>query len=153
VRAFVLGALLLVSGAAHSETDVLLRAVGFALTGSDDADPKVIDRASCVFAIDKGDKNEVFHLNNVQTDRITIRIQERAGMRLVVVGLHGDEVVVDETSTPKDEQARQNNEALNAKPSHNKETQVDLGDTDLARVRRAWQYIYSHGCTGKQSPF
>jgi hypothetical protein len=39
VRAFALVVgLLLVSGVAHSETDVCMRAVGFALTGSDDAE-------------------------------------------------------------------------------------------------------------------
>jgi hypothetical protein len=38
-------ALLLTSGAAHSETDVFMRAVGFALSGSDDAEAKAIDRA------------------------------------------------------------------------------------------------------------
>jgi hypothetical protein len=37
---------------ARSETDVFVRSVGFALTGQDDAVPKVIgDRANCVFAI------------------------------------------------------------------------------------------------------
>jgi hypothetical protein len=37
----------------HAETDVLMRAVGFALTGSDDAEPKTIDKSKCVFAIGK----------------------------------------------------------------------------------------------------
>jgi hypothetical protein len=43
-------ALILDSGvAAHAETDVFMRTVGFALTGSDDADTKVIgDRVKCV---------------------------------------------------------------------------------------------------------
>jgi hypothetical protein len=50
----------------RAETDLMMRAVGFALTGRDDADPKVIDRASCVFAIE----NELFRLNNVYTDRL-----------------------------------------------------------------------------------
>jgi hypothetical protein len=55
---------------AHAETDLFMRAVGFALTGSDDADPKIIgDRAKCVFAIN----NDIFRLNNVHTDRITIQ--------------------------------------------------------------------------------
>jgi hypothetical protein len=31
------------------------------------------------------------------------------------------------------------------------ELRLDTNDTD--RVKRAWQYIYSHGCSGKQSPF
>jgi hypothetical protein len=65
----VLAQILACSVAAHAETDVFMRTVGFALTGSDDADPKVIgNRAKCVFAIN----NDIFHLNNVHTDRITI---------------------------------------------------------------------------------
>jgi hypothetical protein len=38
----------------RAETDLFMRTVGFALTGRDDADPKVIgDRAKCVFAINR----------------------------------------------------------------------------------------------------
>jgi hypothetical protein len=54
-----------------------MRAVGFALTGRDDADPKVIgDRTKCVFAIN----NDIFRLNNVYTDRMlaSLRGQDRA---------------------------------------------------------------------------
>ena len=69
VRALLVVGLLLVSGVAHSETNVFMRAVGFALSGSDDAQPNAIDRANCVFAY----KNDVFHLNNVHTDRINIQ--------------------------------------------------------------------------------
>jgi hypothetical protein len=69
VRAFALMVgLLLLCGTAHSATDVFMRAVGFALSGSDDAEPQPIDRANCVFAY----KGDVFHLNNVHTDRIKI---------------------------------------------------------------------------------
>jgi hypothetical protein len=50
-----------------------MRAVGFALTGSDNAELKVIDRASCVFAV----KNDLFRLNNVYTDRIKIQGRQR----------------------------------------------------------------------------
>ena len=39
------------SAPARSETDLFMRSVGFALTGSDDTVPKVIgDRTNCVFA-------------------------------------------------------------------------------------------------------
>jgi hypothetical protein len=69
VRAFALMVgLLLLCGTAHSATDVFMRGVGFALSGSDDAEPQPIDRANCVFAY----KGDVFHLNNVHTDRIKI---------------------------------------------------------------------------------
>ena len=68
-------ALILAGGVtARAETDVFIRTVGFALTGSDDADPRVIgDRAKSVFAI----KNDIFRLNNVHTDRITIQGWQR----------------------------------------------------------------------------
>jgi hypothetical protein len=32
-----------------------------------------------------------------------------------------------------------------------KQLRLDTGDMD--RVKRAWEYIYSHGCIGKKSPF
>src|ERR1700738_410534 len=89
---------LLICGATRGETDVFLRAVGFALTGSDDAEPKAIDRAKCVFAI----KNKTYRLNNVHTDRVTFQGWHRKtnwGVeQWVAVGLHGDDVVVEETS-------------------------------------------------------
>jgi len=74
---------------ARGETDVFLRTVGFALTGSDDADAKMIgDRANCVFAIN----NDLFRLNNVNTSRITIQ-RWRRQQQWVTVDLHGDDVV------------------------------------------------------------
>jgi len=60
--------------AAHSEVDLFLRAVGFVLTGSGDADQYVIgDRTNCVFAID----HDVYRLNNVRTNRIMIQGWQR----------------------------------------------------------------------------
>ena len=51
---------------ALGEVDVFMRAVGFALTGSDDAEPVAVDRRNCVFKI----SDDIFRLNNIQTDRI-----------------------------------------------------------------------------------
>ena len=143
---------------ARAETDVFMRAVGFALTGSDDADPKVIgDRAPCVFAI----KNDIFRLNNVHTDRITIQgWQRQQGLeQWVTVELHGDDVVFEETTEPLEddgsETIRQLRVAMpDAFTSHHntyKEHELHLNTNDQDRVKTAWQYIYSHGCTGKQS--
>ena len=82
--ACVLASILASGITARAETDVFIRAVGFALTGSDDADPKVIgDRAKCVFAIN----NDIFHLNNVHTDRIPIeRMATATGIRAMGYG-------------------------------------------------------------------
>jgi hypothetical protein len=146
VRASALAiSLLLISGAAWGEVDVLMRAVGFALTGSDEADPKAIDRAKCVFAI----KNNVYRLNNVHVDRITIQgWEQKLAYRVdkwVMVALHGDDIVYEQTSEPTD----------GSKPQRYtfKETEIRLTTGDQDRVTRAWQYIYSNGCAGKKSPF
>ena len=85
----VLASILASGVTAHAETDVFMRTVGFALTGEGSCDPKVIgDRAKCVFAIN----NDIFRLNNVHTDRITIQgWQRQQGLeQWVTVELYGD---------------------------------------------------------------
>jgi len=68
----------------NSEVDLFLRAVGFVLTGSDDADQNVIgDRTNCVFAIDQN----VYRLNNVHTDRIMIPIHFYEGLEPLLATL------------------------------------------------------------------
>ena len=127
---------------AHSETDVLMRALGFALTGRDDAEPKAIDRANCVFAY----QDDVFYLNNVQTDRI--KIQETFG-GVINVDLHGDDIVVEHgvvSTDPTDQFAKTHRE-------NRKEYHLILKTDELDRMKRAWRYIYSHGCSGQKSPF
>ena len=126
MRAFplVIG-LLLVCGVAHSETDVLMRAVGFALTGRDDAEPKAIDRANCVFAY----QDDVFYLNNVQTDRI--KIQEQFG-GVINVDLHGDDIVVEHgvvSTDPTDQSAKTHRE-------NRKEYHLILKTDELDRMKR-----------------
>jgi|SRR4029077_16932606 len=59
--------LLLLVSSVCAETDALIHAAGFALTGSAKLDTKVIgEPAECVFGI----KNDLFRLNNVYTDLI-----------------------------------------------------------------------------------
>ena len=140
--AMVVASASIFSAAAHSETDVFMRALGFALTGSDDAEPKAIDRANCVFAY----QDDVFYLNNVQTDRI--KIQENFG-GVINVDLHGDDIVVEHgvvSTNPTDQFAKTHRE-------NRKEYHLILRTDELDRMKRAWRYIYSHGCFGKKSPF
>jgi hypothetical protein len=153
--------------AAHSETDVFMRAVGFALTGSDDADVKAIDRANCVFAYKNKDKSDVVRLNNVHVDRIKIQSWTSTNPynppRYVTVELHGDDVVFEETTEPmkydasndfvREYWARHPEAFEKSYHESHKEHELMLTTVDQDRVTRAWQYIYSHGCTGKQSPF
>jgi hypothetical protein len=149
---------------ARTEIDVFMRAVGFALTGSDDAEPKAVgDRTKCVFAI----KNGVYRLNNVHTDRVTIQGWQRwdkllgALKQWVTVRLHGDDAVFEEdTEPPKDDGSELMRQLRAANPdwskSHHysyKEHELHLTTNDQDRVKRAWDYIYAHGCIGKKSPF
>jgi hypothetical protein len=161
IIAFVIGFAMFCT-VARGEPDAFIRAVGFALTGSDDAEPKAIgSRANCVFRI----KNDVYRLNNVHIDRISIQGWQRQqpwGLeQWVTVDLHGDEVVFEEDVAPmKDdgsdaigELRKLNPTIFKAQHFSSKEQQLHLSTSDLDRVKRAWQYIYSRGCVGKPSPF
>jgi hypothetical protein len=76
--------------------------------------------------------------------------------------LHGDDVVVEHTTEPMSDgmaslfgnQWRQTDpEAFVAHRDNRKEYKLRLTTGDFDRVGRAWDYIYSHGCIGKKSPF
>jgi hypothetical protein len=133
--------------------------VGFALTGSDNADTKVIgDRANCVFAI----KTELFRLNNVYTDYINFRtFQPLAGdpTTWITITLHGNEIVFEDTIEPPKDDGSETMRQMRAehpdlfRTRHYTYTEYDLHLTtkNQDEVKRAWQYIYSHGCTGKKS--
>jgi hypothetical protein len=158
---FAVGVVFFFGRPVPAETDLLMRAVGFALTGSNDADVEVIgDRAGCVFAI----KNQVFRLNNVYADRIKIQASQRQWLGVleqrVTVELHGDEIVFEETVEPPKDDGSELLREMRAKspsmfePHHYTYTRYEffLSTNDHDGVKRAWQYIYSHGCAGKRVP-
>jgi hypothetical protein len=157
---FAAGIVFLLRRPVGAEADLLMRALGFALTGSEQAELKVTDRASCVFAV----KNELFHLNNVYTDRIKIQGEQRqsfgAQEQWVTVTLQGDQTVFEDTvEPPKDDGSELMRQMRGAspemfKPHHYSFTQhqLYLATNDPDRVKTAWQYVYSHGCTGKRTP-
>jgi hypothetical protein len=156
--AFAVALMLAGGAAARGEPDAFMSAVGFALTGSDEADPKAIgNRADCVFAINNG----LFRLNNVHPDRITIQAGHRQwpwGLeQWVTVGLHGDDVVFEETiGPPKDDGSDLMRQMREASPELFKSEHYTYTDhelylmtSDQDRVKRSWQYVYSGGCIGK----
>jgi hypothetical protein len=157
---FAVGVVVLLGGPVWAESDVLMRMVGFALTGSGNADVKIIgDRANCVFAI----KNDLFRLNNVYTDRINFRtFQPKTGepRTWITLTLHGDEIVFEQTIEPPKDDGSETLRRMRAeypdffKTHHYTYTEYELHLTtdDQNQVKRAWQYIYSHGCAGKKSP-
>ena len=80
----------------------LLNAVAFALTGSDVTPVQVIDQANCVFMVNPKTENgrlvgEVFHLNNVPTDRISIQPWKNVAGPWVQVELRGASTIYEYT--------------------------------------------------------
>ena len=153
--------LLLLVSSVCAETDALIHAAGFALTGSAKLDTKVIgEPAECVFGI----KNDLFRLNNVYTDLIKIEAHQKQRLGVleqwVTVRLQGAGVVLETTIEPPQDdgselmrQMRMQSPEL-FRPHHYTYTnyELHLPTKDQDGVKLAWQYVYSHGCTGKQSP-
>jgi hypothetical protein len=158
---FILSVVFLLSCPVLAESDIFMRMVGFALTGSDNPDTKVTgNRVDCVFAVN----NELFRLNNVYNDRINIRtFQPRRGDPRVWITLtlrgDGTETVFEQTIAPPKDDGSETMRRMRAdnpdffRKRHYTYTEYELHLTtdDQDKVKRAWQYIYSHGCNGKQS--
>ena len=161
-------ALMLAPLPALSQTDPFLAAVGFALTGSDNAKLNVLDRKRCVFQIGK----EIFRLNGVEVDRLRIELGRWKSIGEDInyyrVYLHGSDTVYEVFEEPliKEDvldtpQMQATNRSLRQKipdafePHHkiSKEHTLDLTTNERERLVRAWSYIYQHGCTGSKSPF
>jgi hypothetical protein len=135
-------------GTHGAESDLLLQAVGFALTGSDNAKVQIIDRKNCVFRIGSYD---VFHLNNVHVDRLVFE-KSSFGIYDLTVELHGNTPVYEETGNIFKDAGFTLPAGV---PDHiiSNEHTLNLDTKEPDRVQRAWKYIYSHGCVGKKSPF
>jgi hypothetical protein len=123
-----------------------MRAVRFALAGSDDYQPIAIDRGKCVFRLGK----DTFYLNNVHVDRLKIQGWKRTSFRsgtsyYVTVSLHSDDVVYEHTTRPEvdDGSARTAEikrafpEAFTIQQEKHREKELRLDTADQDRVTRA----------------
>jgi hypothetical protein len=153
-------ALLSLPIAAMAEDDVvLLEAVGFALTGSDNAIAEIVDRSNCVFGLqgsgEYGERHvEIFHLNSVDVDRLTIRIFGPGNAGPVEVSLHGETVVYEKKILVQPEyHLPKGAKFLPEADQKSNEYKLTINTAEGDRVNRAWAYIYNNGCHGKKSPF
>jgi hypothetical protein len=148
------------AGYADSESDVLLKTVAFALTANDETRVEPLDQGNCVFRIN----NDIYRLNNVRLDRLGFQDQVRKlknrEHRVTLVLLSSDATVQESIYEGLDE----NNNELTAEmmrelkenfpgvfKAHNttfKQVTLVLPTDDGGRVRDAWRFIYSHGCSG-----
>ncbi len=104
LRRFSSAAVLLLATiiSARADQDVLLTAVSFVLTGYDTAHVEVVDRANCTFMINGKRLNgrlvgEVFHLNNIDVDRLTIEDWHDAFGTWFQVNLRGEAPIYEYT--------------------------------------------------------
>ena len=85
-----------------AQPSAFLNAVAFALTGSDAASMRAVDQANCVSMVNPKTENgrlvgEVFHLNNVQIDRISIQPWRNIAGRWIQVELRGGSTIYEYT--------------------------------------------------------
>ncbi len=135
---------------AGTTDDPFLAAARFALTGTDDTDLVVVDRADCVFEIrfsvppPPGYGYERFYLNNVDVSRITFTtLHWRDRPPTVQVDIRGEgtvhETVAHGAGVP-DIWAKESSRTIGLGP-------------EIERAKRAWQYLYAHGCHGRKGAF
>jgi hypothetical protein len=145
----------------ESESDVFLKTVALALTANDETKVETVDQGDCVFRIN----NEIYHLNNVRLDQIGFQDQLRTFKgrehRVTLVFLGGEVTIQERIYEGLDE----NNGQLTAEimqqlkesfpdvfTAHNSGSSrvtLVLPTDDGRRIRDAWRFIYSHGCSGR----
>jgi hypothetical protein len=131
----VLVAAVLLAAASPAHADDMIQAVSFAITGRDGSTVDVVDKKNCVFRMGA----RTYFLNNIMTNSITFQPFTRQIGNYTRVGIHGKSKVMEEVYQGA------------AQPVTDYELMVE--SPDHARIVRAWQYIYAHGCKGMTSPF
>ena len=154
----VLSALL--STACIAETansqESLLRAVSFALTGSDGRAVETVDRARCIFTVG----GRTVHFSNIDTSRLVFTPWQYPYGAVIEVQVHGPSTVVETysqahpTGTELDSYLLARDPwAFEPKNNENADYVFEVETTEGERLRRAWRYIYAHGCKSFKSPF
>ncbi|MFI4890952.1 MAG: TIGR02281 family clan AA aspartic protease [Steroidobacterales bacterium] len=134
--------------AVRKYTDVLLKAVAFALAGDDTT--HVEAGTDCTFQIPVFAATLTFHLNNVDPARIRF---ERPNLHSQTrVQIFGERVVVDRDGEASDE-TMIGGRYYDGGLTHYTTFIIVAHTTEYQRMLRAWRYIYAHGCDGMKSSF
>ena len=138
------------TSAVLAASDPLVAAVTFALTGSDVGEVTVVNRADCIFDVHSvwGERKNTarFFLNVIDPIRITANAyHNQIGQNWIMMSIAGEGVVLERSSLLPGQSF--------VEPTRFSHETIRLETSELNRLTRAWQYIYSHGCTGKRSAF
>jgi clan AA aspartic protease (TIGR02281 family) len=137
------------AASAQTSDDAILKAVAFALTGDDSR--HVQDWPDCVYVVKTESPNGpvfTFRLNNIDPERLNVA--ERSDSE-TDIHISGEDTVVDEYGV--DPYAPVNTTGGNKVLLHHSQWTLKLPTNESERLRRAWRYIYSHGCTGHKGAF
>ena len=125
--------------------------VSYLLTGDDLANVRIVDRGRCIVEVrhhiwpGTPDLVSIIHLNNVDRTRSGIQAVSDVPRNRVDISLRGKSVV-DYLARPAFKFGQRE---MPEAPAHSvSEDTITLYTDEVARVRSAWDYIYSHGCRG-----
>lgn len=135
-----------------SANDVLLKAINFALTGSDRTTYSFTDRGACSVswkrpsAQDGVDAVDAFYINSIDVSRAAWQEMESktpvfGTSRFIRVELLGETVIRSNGFIPASTTLSTNDVTL------------DLNTSERDRLIRAWRYIYAHGCKSARSSY
>jgi hypothetical protein len=149
------GATVSANGNAEPPHGSLLReSIAYLLTGDDLGGVRIVNGAQCTVEVrhrvwpDAPELVSVIHLNNVDRNLSTIQSFQDVPRNRVDITLRGN-TVVDYLARPAFTHGSQK---IPQAPAHSaSETTITVYTDDVARVRDAWNYVYSHGCKGSDS--
>jgi hypothetical protein len=163
-----------VTAASAASDTSLVRAVTFALTGSDGTKVDALDASNCVFQVksekyfrdDRYTAVDIFYLNNVDPHRIAIQNRQQTEYSgqtssFIDVDLYGEEAVwegpttliFDPTLKGSLNPRRDSNGNLQFRMERRTHKSLELNTPEFDRYARAWKYIYADGCKGSKSSF
>lgn len=131
----------LISASALAESDELLANVGLAVTGKDDAKVIVVDRAECVFTIEKSHTDGIgdfgtFHLKNVSPAAIDYKT---FFLQLPYSSKNGLEITLSGHDVIREWDGRTTD-------YYN----YTVFPKKTQRVMDAWSYIFEQGCVAEK---
>ncbi len=136
--------------------DLFRSSLAYLLTGDDLGKIRVVDRTQCIVEVrhrvwpDAPDLVSLIHLNNVDRTRSSIQAISDVPKNRVDITLRG-ESVVDYLAKPAFKLGQRE---FPEQPAHSASVDmITLYTDEVERVRRAWDYIYSHGCSGSKASY
>jgi len=138
--------------ATSAADDSLLKAINFALTGSDRITYSFTERGACVVswthpsAEDGVNAVDTFYLNNIDISRAAWQEMQSKSQfgtnRFIRVELHGESAIRENGFIPRASQVLTANDVT-----------LDLHTTERDRLIRARRYVYAHGCKSAHSSY